>query len=63
MQRSLGTAVLFGMFGLSCFGPFFTRAFYPFIRSFGRKERAGNPQSSAVAMVRNTVATVCTTVP
>jgi hydrophobe/amphiphile efflux-1 (HAE1) family protein len=40
MRRSLGTAVLFGMFGVTCFGLLFTPAFYTFIRSFGRKERA-----------------------
>jgi hydrophobe/amphiphile efflux-1 (HAE1) family protein len=40
MRRSLGTAVLFGMLGVTCFGLLFTPAFYTFIRSFGRKERA-----------------------
>jgi multidrug efflux pump subunit AcrB len=40
MRRSLGTAVLFGMFGVTCFGLLFTPAFYTFIRSFGHKERA-----------------------
>jgi hydrophobe/amphiphile efflux-1 (HAE1) family protein len=40
MRRSLGTAVLFGMFGVTCFGLLFTPAFYTFIRSFGRKEAA-----------------------
>jgi multidrug efflux pump subunit AcrB len=40
MRRSLGTAVLFGMFGVTCFGLLFTPAFYTFIRSFGRKEQA-----------------------
>ena len=40
MRRSLGTAVLFGMLGVTCFGLLFTPAFYTFIRSFGSKERA-----------------------
>jgi hydrophobe/amphiphile efflux-1 (HAE1) family protein len=40
MRRSLGTAVLFGMLGVTCFGLLFTPAFYVFIRKFGRKEQA-----------------------
>ena len=40
MRQSLGTAVLFGMLGVTCFGLLFTPAFYVFIRGFGRKERA-----------------------
>jgi hypothetical protein len=41
MRRSLGTAVLFGMLGVTGFGLLFTPAFYTFIRIFGcnRKER------------------------
>src|SRR5258707_5825765 len=39
MRRSLGTAVLFGMIGVTCFGLLFTPAFYTFIRKLGRKER------------------------
>jgi hydrophobe/amphiphile efflux-1 (HAE1) family protein len=39
MRQSLGTAVLFGMLGVTCFGLLFTPAFYVFIRKFGRKER------------------------
>jgi hydrophobe/amphiphile efflux-1 (HAE1) family protein/NodT family efflux transporter outer membrane factor (OMF) lipoprotein len=39
MRRSLGTAVLFGMLGVTCFGLLFTPAFYTFIRNFGHKER------------------------
>ena len=39
MRQSLGTAVLFGMMGVTCFGLLFTPAFYVFIRTFGRKER------------------------
>ena len=41
MRQSLGTAVLFGMFGVTCFGLLFTPAFYTFIRKLGRKEHAG----------------------
>ena len=39
MRQSLGTAVLFGMLGVTCFGLLFTPAFYTFIRKVGRKER------------------------
>jgi multidrug efflux pump subunit AcrB len=39
MRRSLGTAVLFGMLGVTCFGLLFTPAFYTFIRKIGQKER------------------------
>src|SRR5215471_6631524 len=41
MRQSLGTAVLFGMFGVTCFGLLFTPAFYTVIRRVGRKEHAG----------------------
>ena len=37
MRQSLGTAVLFGMLGLTGFGLLFTPAFYTFIRDVGRK--------------------------
>jgi hydrophobe/amphiphile efflux-1 (HAE1) family protein len=37
MRRSLGTAVLFGMLGVTAFGLLFTPAFYTFIRNFGAK--------------------------
>ncbi|MGF6782284.1 efflux RND transporter permease subunit [Paraburkholderia sp. GAS334] len=40
MRQSLGTAVLFGMLGVTCFGLLFTPAFYILIRKFSRKERA-----------------------
>ncbi len=36
MRRSLGTAVLFGMLGVTGFGLLFTPAFYTFIRNLGR---------------------------
>ncbi len=39
MRQSLGTAVLFGMLGVTCFGLLFTPAFYIFIRKSSRKER------------------------
>jgi len=41
MRQSLGTAVLFGMLGVTCFGLLFTPAFYTFIRKLGRKEHGG----------------------
>jgi hydrophobe/amphiphile efflux-1 (HAE1) family protein len=40
MRQSLGTAVLFGMLGVTCFGLLFTPAFYILIRKFSREERA-----------------------
>ena len=36
MRQSLGTAVLFGMLGVTGFGLLFTPAFYTFLRSLGR---------------------------
>jgi hydrophobe/amphiphile efflux-1 (HAE1) family protein len=42
LRQSLGTAVLFGMLGVTCFGLIFTPAFYTFVRKFGRKERGGD---------------------
>jgi HAE1 family hydrophobic/amphiphilic exporter-1 len=41
MRQSLGTAVLFGMLGVTGFGLLFTPAFYTFVRKIGRKEHAG----------------------
>jgi hydrophobe/amphiphile efflux-1 (HAE1) family protein len=41
MRQSLGTAVLFGMLGVTLFGLVFTPAFYTFIRKLGRKEQRG----------------------
>ncbi|NBB10210.1 efflux RND transporter permease subunit [Pseudomonas sp. SLFW] len=38
MRQSLGTAVLFGMLGVTGFGLLFTPAFYILIRKLGRKE-------------------------
>jgi multidrug efflux pump subunit AcrB len=37
MRQSLGTAVLFGMIGVTAFGLLFTPAFYTFIRKLGSK--------------------------
>jgi multidrug efflux pump subunit AcrB len=37
MRQSLGTAVLFGMVGVTAFGLLFTPAFYTFIRKLGSK--------------------------
>ncbi|WP_246797440.1 efflux RND transporter permease subunit [Burkholderia perseverans] len=42
MRQSLGTAVLFGMLGVTGFGLLFTPTFYVFIRRFGRKQHAGD---------------------
>jgi hypothetical protein len=35
MRQSLGTAVFFGMLGVTVFGLLFTPAFYTFIRKLG----------------------------
>jgi hydrophobe/amphiphile efflux-1 (HAE1) family protein len=40
MRQSLGTAVLFGMIGVTGFGLLFTPAFYTFVRKLGRKRTA-----------------------
>jgi hydrophobe/amphiphile efflux-1 (HAE1) family protein len=37
MRQSLGTAVLFGMFGVTIFGLVFTPAFYTIVRKLGRR--------------------------
>jgi len=44
MRQSLGTAVFFGMLGVTAFGLLFTPAFYTFIRNLGtrRAERPGS---------------------
>jgi multidrug efflux pump subunit AcrB len=39
MRQSLGTAVLFGMLGVTGFGLLFTPAFYTVVRKIGRKQR------------------------
>lgn len=40
MRRSLGTAVLFGMLGVTCFGLLFTPALYSFVRNLVRRKHA-----------------------
>ena len=40
MRRSLGTAVLFGMLGVTCFGLLFTPALYSFVRNLVRRKDA-----------------------
>lgn len=45
MRQSLGTAVLFGMLGVTAFGLLFTPAFYTIIRNLGRKHGASSSQS------------------
>ena len=40
MRRSLGTAVLFGMLGVTVFGLLFTPTFYTVIRKLGRRARS-----------------------
>jgi multidrug efflux pump subunit AcrB len=37
MRQSLGTAVFFGMLGVTAFGLLFTPAFYTFIRKLGSR--------------------------
>ena len=40
MRQSLGTAVLFGMIGVTCFGLLFTPAFYTLTRRIGSRRRS-----------------------
>ena len=40
MRQSLGTAVLFGMLGVTCFGLLFTPALYTFVRNLVRRKHA-----------------------
>jgi multidrug efflux pump subunit AcrB len=53
MRQSLGTAVLFGMLGVTGFGLLFTPAFYSFIRGFGGKkgEKSGSSSSAETSGV------------
>jgi len=53
MRQSLGTAVLFGMLGVTCFGLLFTPAFYTFIRKLGRREYAGGVSDGAHSTSRD----------
>jgi hydrophobe/amphiphile efflux-1 (HAE1) family protein len=40
MRQSLGTAMLFGMIGVTCFGLLFTPAFFVLVRKLAKKEHA-----------------------
>ncbi|GAB0113345.1 efflux RND transporter permease subunit [Acidisoma sp. C75] len=40
LRRSLGTAVFFGMLGVTAFGLLFTPAFYTIVRRIGRRQKA-----------------------
>jgi hydrophobe/amphiphile efflux-1 (HAE1) family protein len=48
MRQSLGTAVLFGMLGVTCFGLIFTPAFYTFIRKLGPRDHKGGLSEGGV---------------
>lgn len=48
MRQSLGTAVLFGMLGVTCFGLIFTPAFYTFIRKLGPRDHRGGLSEGSV---------------
>jgi HAE1 family hydrophobic/amphiphilic exporter-1 len=41
MRQSLGTAVFFGMIGVTLFGLIFTPIFYVVVRRFAREGRRG----------------------
>src|SRR5262249_59121746 len=47
-RRSLGTAVLFGMLGVTGFGLLFTPAFYTFIRTLGRNGKVREMSQAAL---------------
>jgi hydrophobe/amphiphile efflux-1 (HAE1) family protein len=64
MRQSLGTAVLFGMIGVTGFGLVFTPAFYTFIRNVGtrRAERPGSfDQDRWDGAERKLLSTICPT--
>ena len=46
MRQSLGTAVFFGMLGVTIFGLLFTPAFYTFIRKLGSRSARHDPETS-----------------
>ena len=48
MRQSLGTAVFFGMLGVTGFGLLFTPAFYTFVRRIGRRSRSPAPAPGTV---------------
>ena len=49
MRQSLGTAVLFGMLGVTGFGLLFTPALYTFVRQLGWRKGAASARISAVS--------------
>jgi len=49
MRQSLGTAVFFGMLGVTIFGLIFTPVFYVVVRRFARKPRAYPTEQRAPA--------------
>jgi hydrophobe/amphiphile efflux-1 (HAE1) family protein len=53
MRQSLGTAVLFGMLGVTAFGLLFTPAFYTLIRNLGRRQDASSSHPSGPRQVRS----------
>jgi hydrophobe/amphiphile efflux-1 (HAE1) family protein len=52
MRQSLGTAVLFGMLGVTCFGLIFTPTFYTVIRKLGREKDKQDPATGSGAPER-----------
>jgi multidrug efflux pump subunit AcrB len=46
MRQSLGTAVFFGMLGVTIFGLLFTPAFYTFVRKLGSRSARHDPETS-----------------
>ena len=52
MRQSLGTAVLFGMLGVTAFGLLFTPAFYTLIRNLGRRQDASSSHPSRPGQVQ-----------
>ncbi len=56
MRQSLGTAVFFGMLGVTVFGLLFTPGFYTLVRSFGRRARLqGRAATGQTARARDAV--------
>ena len=47
MRQSLGTAVFFGMLGVTLFGLLFTPVFYFVMRKFARKRQPPQPVATA----------------
>ncbi len=53
MRQSLGTAVFFGMLGVTGFGLIFTPAFYTIVQRIGGgRSRASHPEDAAMMMTR-----------